>query len=109
MLSRADTSQREEATFYGNQVLGRLALVDGNVEGAKAHLLASAETTGSPVLRSFGPSMVLAGELLALGERDVVLHYLKRCSLFWKHGADQLARWAGAIERGETPEFGARG
>jgi len=109
LLSRADTLQREEATFYGNQVLGRLALFDGNVEGAKAHLLASAETTGSPVLCSFGPSMVLAGELLTLGERDVVLHYLKRCSLFWEDGADQLSRWAGAIERGNTPDFGSRG
>ncbi len=108
LVSRADTLQREEATFYGNQVLGRLALVDGNVDGAKAHLLASAETKGSPSLCSFGPSMVLARELLARGERDVVLDYLQRCSSFWQHGADQLSRWARAIERGKTPDFGPR-
>jgi hypothetical protein len=53
--------------------------------------------------------MVLAGELLALGERDVVLDYLGRCSSFWKHGVDQLSQWAGAIERGETPDFGPSG
>ena len=46
--------------------------------------------------------------LLARGERDVVLDYLGRCSSFWQHGADQLSRWAGAIERGETPDFGPR-
>ena len=109
LLSRADTLERDEATFYGNQVLGRLAIVDGDLAGAKVHLLASAETTGSPSLGSFGPSMVLARELLARGERDVVLDYLTRCSSFWQYGADQLSRWAGTIERGETPDFGRRG
>jgi hypothetical protein len=73
LLSRADAGHRGKAIFCGNQVLGRLALVAGDVEGAKAHLLASAETTGSPTLCNFGPSMVLAGGLLARGERDVVL------------------------------------
>jgi hypothetical protein len=73
---------------------------------ANAHLLASAETTGSPVLCSFGPSMELARELLGRGERDVVLRYLERCSSFWKHGAEQLSRWAAAIERNEAPDFG---
>ncbi len=53
--------------------------------------------------------MVLARELLARGERDVVLDYLERCSSFWQYGADKLSRWAGAIERGKTPDFGSRG
>ncbi len=105
LVSLADSGHRGEAIFHGNQVLGRLALVEGDVERAKTHLLASAETTGSPVLCSFGPSMVLAGELLARGERDVVLEYLEKCSSFWQYGADYLSRWAGAIERGETPDF----
>ena len=108
LLSRADAGHRGKAIFCGNQVLGQLALVAGDVEGAKAHLLAFAETTGSPTLCSFGPSMVLAGGLLARGERDVVLDYLRRCSSFWHDGADQLSRWAGAIERGATPDFGSR-
>jgi tetratricopeptide (TPR) repeat protein len=107
LLARADAGHKGKAIFCGNQVLGRLALVDGDVGGAKAHLLASAETTGSPTLCSFGPSMVLAGELLARGERDAVLRYLERCSSFWAYGAEWLARWASAIERDETPDFRA--
>jgi hypothetical protein len=108
LLSRAESGHKGEAVFYGNQVLGRLALAEGDVERAKAHLLASAETTGSPVLGSFGPSMKLASDLFARGERKVVLRYLERCSSFWEHGADRLSRMVAAIERGETPDFGSR-
>jgi hypothetical protein len=105
LLSKADSGHKGLAVFYGNQVLGRLALAEGDVERANGLLLASAETTGSPTLCSFGPSMLLARELLSRGERDVVLRYLERCSSFWEHGAERLARWASAIERGETPDF----
>ena len=97
------------AIFYGNQVLGRLALAEGDVRGRTRLLLASAETTGSPSLCNFGPSMVLASDLLDRGERDVVLRYLERCSSFWKHGAEELSQWAAAIERGVTPDFGPFG
>ena len=48
----------------GNTMLGRVALVDGDVERAKSHLLASGNVPTSPVLGSFGPSMSLASELL---------------------------------------------
>jgi hypothetical protein len=107
LLSKADSGHKGLAVFYGNQVLGRLALAEGDVERANGLLLASAETTGSPTLCSFGPSMVLARELLRRGERDVVLRYLERCSSFWAYGAEWLARWASTIERGETPDFRA--
>jgi hypothetical protein len=76
------------------------------VERANGLLLASAETTDSPTLCTFGPSIVLARELLRRGERDVVLRYLERCSSFWEHGAEQLSQWAAAIARGDTPDFG---
>ncbi len=106
LLSKADSGHKGLAVFYGNQVLGRLALAEGDVERANGLLLASAETTGSPTLCSFGPSMVLASKLLSRGERDVVLRYLERCSSFWEHGAERLSQWVAAIERGETPDFG---
>jgi hypothetical protein len=106
LLAKAGSGHDGSAIFYGNQVLGRLALAEGDVVRANAHLLASAETTGSPVLRSFGPSMELARELLGRGQRDVVLRYLERCSVFWEHGAEQLSRWSAAIEGNEAPDFG---
>ncbi len=90
-----------------NQVLGRIALKEGNVAEAKKRLLDSAESKGSPQMNSFGPNMQLAKELLAKGETQVVVDYLQRCERFWKMGSDRLAGWAQAINMGETPNFGA--
>lgn len=98
---------------YGNaiqdasQVLGRIALAAGDVEEAKRRLLASADSKGSPQMNSFGPNMQLAKELLAKGERDVVLEYFGQCGTFWKMGTDRLTTWAETVRTGGTPEFGA--
>lgn len=90
-----------------NQVLGRIALAEGDVAEAKKRLLASANSKGSPQMNSFGPNMQLAKELLAKGERDVVLEYFKRCGEFWKMGADRLAVWTESVTEGQIPKFGA--
>ena len=94
-----------DAIHIGNLVLGRVALRRGDIEKAKSHLIESARTDGSPVLCSFGPRMILAKELLGRGEAEVVLRYLKLCSVFWKRGRDDLARWADRVEKGEDPDF----
>lgn len=47
LLSKAETGHRD--IFYGNQILGRLAIVEGDVERATSHLLASAGTAGCPL------------------------------------------------------------
>jgi len=98
---------KEEATHYGNLVLGRLALKAGNVDIARRHLLESARTSGSPVQRSFGPNMMLAKELLDIGERSAVIEYLKLCTRFWQTPDHRAEQWIDAIERGLTPDFGA--
>jgi len=95
------------AIFTGNVVLGRVALRRGDVAGAKQHLLAAGETSGSPQLDSFGPSMTLAKELLEKGERDTVIAYLQSCAKFWDMGRDNLKSWIATIKRGGTPDFGA--
>ncbi len=104
LLDRASPAPRQgDAIHIGNLVLGRIALRTGDIEKAKSHLLESARTDGSPVLCSFGPRMILAKEFLERGETEVVLRYLMLCSVFWKHGRDELARWVEQIKQGEIP------
>ena len=107
LLSKAETRHRD--IFHGNQVLGRLALAGGDVERAKSHLLASAETAGCPLWVRPLPEtwQRLAKELLGQGERETVRRFLEQCSASWPENAKWLTEWAAAIERGETPNLHA--
>jgi hypothetical protein len=90
-----------------NLVLGRLALKAGDVEAAKARLVAAGHSPGSPQMNSFGPNMTLAKELLAKGEKAVVIEYFKLCLKFWKLQGDKLDTWTKDVEQGREPDFGA--
>ncbi len=95
------------AIHHGHLMLGRVALADGDVATARAELLASADNGGSPQLKSFGPNMRLARDLLQVGERDVVRQYLALCRSFWTYGGKRLDAWDAAIAAGQMPDFGA--
>ena len=100
-----------------NQVLGRAALRQGNRDEARRALLAAGATPGSPQLNSYGPTFVLAREMLGKGEKDVVLQYLDSVGKFWGHDdpkrpqrralvAEQaalLAKWRQEIRAGKIP------
>lgn len=88
-------------------VLGRIALKRGEIQKAKEHLINAGRVSGSPTLRSFGPNMALAKELLEHGGREVVLEYLELCKKFWDRGQKELARWSSIIKDGGQPDFGA--
>ncbi|MDB4766238.1 RNA polymerase subunit sigma-24 [bacterium] len=90
---------------YGNIILGRIALAQDNVEEAKQHLIAAGKTEGSPQLDSFGPNMVLAKDLLEVGETEVVLEYFDLCSNFWEMGQDRLKQWSNSVKKGDKPDF----
>lgn len=94
-----------DLVHQAHTILGRIALVQGDVEQAKEHLLASGRTPGSPVLGSFGPTMVLALELLERDEFGVVGEYLELCSEFWKD--DNLDAWRATVANREMPDFGS--
>ena len=96
------------AVFFGNMVIGRVALRrDKNTFLAKSSLLASGETSGSPQLNSFGPNMSLAKDLLEQGERDTVLEFFAECRKVWKLGYDKLDAWTANVRGGGIPDFGA--
>ena len=92
---------------YGNLILGRIALKNGNIGEAKSRLLEAGRIAGSASLDSFGPNMMLAKELLEKGQREVVLQYFDECADFWKHDHGKLDEWRAVIRGGGTPDFGA--
>lgn len=93
-----------KAIHNGNLVLGRIALVKGDIETAKARLLDAAKVNGGQGLAISGPNMTLAKEMLESKHQEAVLEYFELCGRFWKNG--KLKSWATAVERGETPDFG---
>jgi hypothetical protein len=94
------------AIHHGHIILGRIALLSGNLAEAGEHLSAAGQTPGSPQLNSFGPNMTLAKELLEKGERDAVIRYFKLCANFWKNHSE-LDTWIATVRGGGIPNFGA--
>ena len=91
----------------GNLMMGRIALREGKIEEAKSRLIAAGMTPGSPVLRSFGPNMMLARALLEIGQREIVLEYFELCSKFWKLHRGRLDEWGELAAAGRMPDFRA--
>jgi hypothetical protein len=95
------------AIFFGNFVLGRVAVREGDFTRAGEYLLASADTPGSPQLDSFGPNLTLAKELLEKGQSSLVAQYLSLCKRFWKMDDGRLDKWIATIRSGGVPDFSA--
>jgi hypothetical protein len=93
------------ALYHGNVMLGRVALREGDVESAKRYLLEAGKTPGSPQLKSYGPEMSLARELLERDERQVVIDFIHLCREFWELGRDRLAEWIAVVQRQQVPDF----
>ncbi len=104
--------------YAANELLGRVALREGDMDAAKKYLLAAGKTKGSPQLNSFGPSFTLARELAEKGERDTVIEFLDLVGVFWanpdkaKEGNSrnvatdnrkQLDAWKQEIQNGRIP------
>ena len=96
-----------DGTHIGNMVLGQIAFLNGDIPSAKEHLLKAGEVSGSPVLGSFGPDMLLAKELISKGERDTVLKYFDLCATFWRNDRGRLADWKQVVKQGGEPNFGS--
>ncbi len=93
------------AIHDGNDLLGRIALRQGNVAAAKNHLLLAASTPGSSRMAMLGPRMLLAQELLDRGERGVVVEYLQKVKTFWKRAGPVLDEWSQSIQQGKAPKL----
>jgi hypothetical protein len=96
-----------DAIHVGNLVLGQIALAADDLPEAKRLLLEAGKSPGSPPLNSFGPNMLLAKDLLARGEREVVIQYFALCARFWELDRGRLEKWKAIVINGGTPNFGA--
>ncbi|WP_104420651.1 hypothetical protein [Neolewinella xylanilytica] len=109
----AEAENNRHSSNYGNAIhqantlLGLVELQNGDIDRATGYLLSSARTPGSPQIHAFGPNMLLADRLLALGQRRAVIRYLKACRRLWRLSFGTLLRWRWQILRGYTPNFGA--
>ena len=90
-----------------NIVKGRLALKSGDIPTARKRLLAAGHSPGSPQMDTFGPNMALAKELLAKGEKKVVLEYFELCRRFSEDADGKLDQWKTDVAHGGAPDFGA--
>jgi len=90
-------------------ITGLVALHHGNLGEARQALLRSASTSGSPQLKSFGPNMRLAKELLLAGEKTIVLDYFEAVKKFWPafFSFFKLRKWSKQVRNGEMPDFKA--
>lgn len=70
--------QHGGARNMAHTVIGKVALIKGDVSRAKYHLEQSIKDIACPTMCSFGPSLKLADELLKVGEKAAVLSYLDK-------------------------------
>jgi len=82
------------AVHHAHNLLGRIELKRNRLGPAIEHLHEAGKTPGSPQLNSFGPNMLLARELLELGEREAVLLYFDLCRAWWAAILSQNRAWA---------------
>lgn len=97
------------AIHLANLVLGKINLINDDLEQAKDYLLKAARTDGSPQLKSFGPNMSLARDLLEVGEKEVVLKYLDLVKKFWYplFSFFKIRKWKKEIKNRLVPDFAA--
>jgi hypothetical protein len=98
------------AIHYSSIVLGRDALLHGEIDNACQYLRAAGHAPSSPQLAMYGPDMTLARELLLKGQKEVVFEYFELCNKLWLNQNRQaLVRWSSDIDSGRIPNFGSLG
>jgi len=106
-LSYASASSSDQGSqeYYGNEVMGLLALQKGDIATAKYYLLKSGASVGSKTIAQFGPNMSLAAGVLAKGETATFLKFLDLCKKLWPTGDLTIRKWQALAQANLTPDF----
>lgn len=87
-----------------NILLGKVAAGQNDTQNAERYLLAAGRLSStSPALRTYGPDLELAQQMLKAGKRDTVMHYLFSCRRFWTMGRELLDHWITELRTGGIP------
>jgi hypothetical protein len=95
------------ASHIAHTVLDRTILRQGQLAEEREQLIAAGKVASADVMRLNGIRWTLASDLLARGERDVVLDYISMVRIVWKKSKSQLDDWAESICAGEIVDLGA--
>jgi hypothetical protein len=95
----------DKAIYFGNTLLGRVALREGNTAKAKEHLSASLTFPADSDFELHLLNLDLAAELLAKGEKQAVLDYLARSEKLTTDEANIkiFRRWQRMVKRNSFP------
>jgi hypothetical protein len=95
----------DKAIYYGNTLLGRVALREGNTAKAREHLAASLAFPADSDFELKDLKLDLAAELLAKGEKQAVLDYLARAEKLTTDEANIkiFRRWQRLVKRNSFP------
>ncbi len=106
--NRSGTPAEGDAIAASNLILGRLALLNGDVKQAEMFLIQSGQIKAAANSSIFGPNMILALELLKRQRSQAVLQFLDEWSSICQETSRvKLRRWEADIRQGTIPKFGA--
>jgi hypothetical protein len=96
---------RAEAQHDSNSTLGRVALRNKDIEGAKKLLAKAGAASSAGSFDWRGPDMSLAQALLQVGQEQAVVDYLAACEKLWPSGVPLLQKWRDEIRKGKKPQL----
>ncbi len=89
----------------GQTLLGRLAIVRGEVSEAKERLLASLKPPAKFKNPVFEPNMTLAQDVYDAGERDTVLEFLEASREIWKSDRGRIDRMISFVKKAPSADL----
>ena len=110
ILSRYETRLEYFSRRWGESdrhalymTLGRISMLDNDVESAELYLLKAGKTGCPRPLSAEGPDMRLANQLIETGNKQTVIEYLEGIKRCWQE-KDNTSLWVTKFESGTLPD-----